>query len=182
MNTTGLIVAIFVSFIFVVKLVLSFIGIDTDVGDSDFDTGDINTSDFGMEWSDFFSLKGFLNFMFGFSWSWACFGMDNGIWVFNIFVGFCCVAILFYLYKYMSKLEVESTNEPKTNLVNRYGSVYTVYSDHESSENGVKFAAQIVYNGSMSMIEMYTHDNISVGDTIIVDEVTENGIIKAKKI
>lgn len=177
MNTTGLIVAIFVSVIFVFKLVFSFLGTDTDTS-----VGDYDTSDFSIGWSDIISLKGFLNFMFGFSWSWACFGLENGMWVFDIFIGFSCVAILVYLYRLMSKLEVESENEPKTNLLNRYGSVYTVYSDHDSTENGVKFVSQIVYNNSMSMIEMYTNDNVSVGDTIIVSEVTDSGIIKAKKI
>lgn len=177
MNTAGLIVAIFVSIIFLLKFVLSFLG-----GDTDTSTEYHDASDFSIGWSDIISLKGFLNFMFGFSWSWACFGLENGMWLFDIFMGFACVAILVYLYRLMSKLEVESENEPKSNLLNRYGSVYTVYSDHESSENGVKFVAQIVYNNSMSMIEMYTHDNVSVGDTVIVTEVTDGGIIKAKKI
>ena len=52
--------------VFVLKAILAAIGGDIGI-DSDVDTDiDVNTDGFGFSASDFFSLKGFLNFGVGF--------------------------------------------------------------------------------------------------------------------
>ena len=130
-SKVGFLVAIFISAIFFGKFVLSITGFnidsltDADVSSDVDTTTDVPSSTvFGLSISDILSLKGFLHFMFGFSWSWACFGLSSFYSAIAVFVGLLCVILLAYLYKMMSKLETESTNENKNNLIDRMGYLF----------------------------------------------------------
>ena len=82
-DPTGGWVALFFLLFFVVKVILALVGGDVDAsGDLDFDgdgvpDADVNVDGFGFSASDFFSLKGFVNFGVGFSSSWALFGLEG---------------------------------------------------------------------------------------------------------
>lgn len=173
MDTVGLIVAIFITLLFLLKFTLGFLGFSSDMELSE---GDL----FDVEWSDVFSLKGFLNFMFGFSWSWACFGLENYKWIIAILIGVACVVILAYTYYFLSKLEVEGVNEDINNLKGRKGTVYTIYG---TEDNGFrKIACELLYNDKIEIMEVFTQDMVSVGDSVIVTEIFEDVIIYVKKI
>ena len=183
MSTTGLCVALFVSMIFFVQTVFSvagfFMGFDLDSGDGmnvDSDAGIQGTPDgfFGLTMHDILSFKGFLHFLFGFSWSWACFGLTN---IFTTllatFIGIFCVVILALLYKKLSSLETESTNENLDALVSRVASVYSLFDDGS-------FLGSVYYNGDYREILMFSDDEVAVGDQVIVDKIEDGAVIVRK--
>ena len=113
--------------VFIVKAFLSAIGGDVDI-DTDVDTDiDINTDGFGFSASDFFSLKGFLNFGVGFCSSWALFGLDTW-WRALIAVGVCffIMFLLVLVYRACMKLEGISATDSPEDLLYRVGNVYAV--------------------------------------------------------
>lgn len=180
MDNTGLIIAGFITVVFLIKFFLSITGFSLDVEDiDDFET-DTNSFDLGM--SDFLSLKGLLNFMFGFSWYWACFGLNNYHWIGAIVVGFTCLLILAYTYYLISKLEVTTENEPLNNLLGRMGSVYLVYTyTTEEDTTYKKFICQIKYNNKIESLDMFTKDNVMLNDTVKVTSIKGN-VIYAEKV
>lgn len=112
--------------VFIVKAFLSAIGGDVDI-DTDVDTDiDINTDGFGFSASDFFSLKGFLNFGVGFCSSWALFGLDTW-WraLIAVGVGLITMFLLVLVYRACMKLEGTNANEAPKDLLYRIGTIYT---------------------------------------------------------
>lgn len=173
MNITGLIIAIFVSILFLLKFILACFGFDNDT------INDVDSSEFGgfgLSWSDMISLKGFLHFTFGFSWSWACFGINDYWSIFAIFIGIICMLLLAFTYKMISKLDSENKNEPLSNLGGRVGTVYSYFKDSG------KVIIQIKYNNKLDIIEAFSSDKLNVGDSVIVSQVINNKIIEVKKI
>lgn len=113
--------------VFIVKAFLSAIGGDVDI-DTDVDTDiDINTDGFGFSASDFFSLKGFLNFGVGFCSSWALFGLDTW-WraLIAVGVGLITMFLLVFVYRACMKLEGISATDSPEDLLYRVGNVYAV--------------------------------------------------------
>ena len=114
--------------VFIVKVILSAFGgdVDADFGaDGDVDV-DVNTDGFGFSASDFFSLKGFLNFGVGFCSSWALFGLDKWWNVgLAIVVGLITMFLLVLAYRACMKLEGTNTNEAPKDLLYRIGTIYT---------------------------------------------------------
>lgn len=182
MDTTGLIVAIFMSIIFLLKFFLACFGFDSDtINDVDgTECGTTTVNSYGLDTSDIISLKGFLHFMFGFSWSWACFGVNGYYSILAIGVGLVCVILLAFTYKFISKLDVETKNEPLSNLAGRKGSVYYVLKNDDGSIN--KVLCQIKYNDKLDIVEAFTDDNVNTGDSVYVNGVFNNSHITIKKI
>ena len=123
----GWLAAVFI-LAFVIKAVLAVFGGDVD---ADFDTDgdidiDVNTDGFGFSASDFFSLKGFLNFGVGFCTSWALFGLTGWYAALAVGVGLVTMFLLLYVYRACMKLEGGITVEKPTDLLYRIGNVYTV--------------------------------------------------------
>ena len=116
--------------VFVLKAVLAAIGGDIGI-DSDVDTDiDVNTDGFGFSASDFFSLKGFLNFGVGFCSSWALFGLDTW-WraLIAVGVGLITMFLLVLVYRACMKLEGISATDSPEDLLYRIGNVYAVTDD-----------------------------------------------------
>lgn len=112
--------------VFIAKAFLSAIGGSVDI-DTDVDTDiDINTDEFGFSASDFFSLKGFLNFGVGFCSSWALFGLDTW-WraLIAVGVGLITMFLLVLAYRACMKLEGTNANEAPKDLLYRIGTIYT---------------------------------------------------------
>lgn len=113
--------------IFVIKAILAAIGGDADTdfdGDGDVDF-DVNSDGFGFSASDFFSLKGFLNFGVGFCSSWALFGLDKWWNVgLAIVVGLITMFLLVLAYRACMKLEGTNVTETPKDLLYRIGTIY----------------------------------------------------------
>lgn len=112
--------------VFIAKAFLSAISGSVDI-DTDVDTDiDINTDGFGFSASDFFSLKGFLNFGVGFCSSWALFGLDTW-WraLIAVGVGLITMFLLVLVYRACMKLEGTNANEAPKDLLYRIGTIYT---------------------------------------------------------
>lgn len=113
--------------LFVLKAVLAAIGGDIGI-DSDVDTDiDVNADGFGFSASDFFSLKGFLNFGVGFCSSWALFGLDSW-WraLIAVGVGLITMFLLVFVYRACMKLEGTTVTDSPEDLLYRIGNVYAV--------------------------------------------------------
>lgn len=178
MDYTGLIVAIFVSIIFILKFIMACFGFDTDsMDDIDVTENGITSSTFGLTWSDVLSLKGFLHFMFGFSWSWACFGINEYFSLIAVLVGIICVILLAFTYKLISKLDAENKNEPLTNLLGRTGTVYATIKNDSTYK---KILCQIVFNNKLDTIECLTTEKVSVGDNVRVTTILNGNLIVNK--
>ena len=184
MNNTGLAVALFVSLIFIVQTILSMAGSFMDV---DMESGDGLDGDslgdgiegspdgvFGVTMNDLLTLKGFLNFMFGFSWSWACFGLSNiFVTLLAVAVGVFCAFILAFLYKKIAAIETETFHENVEQLVSRMGTVYSVFEDGS-------VLISIFYNGDFKELHAYPENEVAVGDEISVVRIDDGAIIVRK--
>ncbi len=131
-DPTGGWVALFFLLFFAVKVILALVGGDVDAdGDLDFDgdgvpDADVNVDGFGFSASDFFSLKGFVNFGVGFSSSWALFGLEGWNAALAVGVGLVTLFLLLLAYRACMKLEGTNVHEKPTELVGRHGQVYSV--------------------------------------------------------
>lgn len=131
-DSTGGWVALCFLAIFAVKVILALIGGDVDAdGGLDFDgdgvaDADVNVDGFGFSASDFFSLKGLINFGVGFSTSWALFGLKGWYAGLAIGVGLVTLFLLLLVYRACMKLEGTTVHEKPTDLVGRHGQVYSV--------------------------------------------------------
>ena len=118
--------------IFFLKLLTLWLAIDLDV-DIDFD-GDTDIDVSGM-----LSFKGVLHFLMGFSSVLTAVGYGNthslaipytfslSTYIFAVCVGIVTMVLLFYLYKFMLKLNHYTSNN--LNLNNMHGKVYLIESD-----------------------------------------------------
>ena len=184
MDKTGLYVAIFMSLIFVLQTIMamagSFLDLDMDSGDGlDADSlGDgVEGSDgvFGVTKNDLFTLKGLLHFLFGFSWSWACFGISNSFtMILAVAVGIGCTFTLGWLYKKLAGLESENVNEDVKALVSRIGTIYSVFEEDGS------VLVSIFYNGDYKEIHAYPEGDVTDGDQVYVARIDDGAVIVKK--
>lgn len=168
MNETGLIVAIFISAVFIVNALISCLS----------PAGDFNTTNFegtGFDIDDLFSFKGFLHFMFGFSWSWAVWGLSTiEKTLLAIGVGLVCVILLSLVYRFLFKLEAnEHVKEPIENLKGRQGTIYSIIDD----KNDIKtYYGNILYDGEYNMFMISSKEKFNIGEQFTVINVVNNYI------
>lgn len=173
MNETGLIVAIFISAVFIINALISCL---SPIGD--FDVGEISTD--GFDIGDFFSFKGFLHFMFGFSWSWAIYGLNTTKSVIiAIGVGLVCIILLSLVYKFLFKLEAnEHIKEPIENLKGRQGVIYSIIDD---TKNDKLYYGNIMHDNEYDILLMHSKDTFNIGEQFVVKNVI-NQYIEISKI
>lgn len=150
--------------VFCLKAALAAIGGDVDVDtDGDFDVSDIDTDvdGFGFSASDFFSLKGFLNFGVGFCSSWALFGLKGWYALLAIAVGLITMFLLLFVYRACMKLDGRIAVEKPADLLYRIGNVYTV------TDNAV--VIQLSVNGRIDELVTVPDDNVSASDFKVGD-------------
>ena len=130
-------IAIISSVIFVVQVILTFVGgfgdfdLDADT-DTDVDSGGGSA---GFDLSSLVSPKGILHFLLGSSWCLVLFEYERGghliwyDWTIAILVGFLLALIIALVYWGMMKLAKENNPEVGETLVGRSGTIYLADND-----------------------------------------------------
>lgn len=160
METIYLITAI-VYGIFIIRFILSCFG------------GDFDIDNFDLDLSDIVSFKGVTHFLMGFT-GWLSTKQvltDSIVW-YDFLIAFCIgiifVLILFYLYKFMMKLEHKGIILSKDQLVGQDGKVYLYLGSTEDK----KYKYQVtVYNGAGTVeIDAISDKIYAIGDIVLLKE------------
>lgn len=164
-------IAIVSTFIFLIVLITTFMGGDTDI-DTDFDGGA------GFQ---FFTFKNGVAFFAIFGWiGIAC--LSNGLSLMTsvIISGICgllMMAIMASIFYYVNRMTESGTLEYE-NAVDLTGEVYLEVGGRRSKMGKV----QINVQGSLREMEALTDEfeDIKRGTLVIVDSVTKNGVLIIK--
>ncbi|MCL6293676.1 hypothetical protein [Jejuia spongiicola] len=172
-------IALLGSLIFLITMILSFVGGDADdIGDVDSDIeGDTGI---GFQFITFKNLVGFFT-LFGWS-GIAC--IDAGFSkpltiIISIVCGLIMMVIMGAMFYYMNKLNHSGTLNFK-NAVNAVGEVYLTVGANRSSIG----KAHVRIQGALRELEALTDADIDLesGSVIKVKNVTENGILIIEKL
>ncbi|PIA78767.1 hypothetical protein BFR04_04325 [Gaetbulibacter sp. 4G1] len=172
-------IALLGSLIFLITMILSFVGGDADdIGDVDSDIeGDTGI---GFQFITFKNLVGFFT-LFGWS-GIAC--IDAGFSkpltiIISIVCGLIMMVIMGAMFYYMNKLNHSGTLNFK-NAVNAVGEVYLTVGANRSSIG----KAHVRIQGALRELEALTDADIDLesGSVIKVKDVTENGILIIEKL
>lgn len=169
--------AIVGSAIFVVQVVLMLIGIDSDVADMDFDTGD--TLDLGGGMS-LLSIKSLINFIVGFGWGGVCLSSSieskSLLVIAALVVGLLFSLLYLFLYKKLRGLESNGAFD----ISNCEGKIADVYLRIPANRGG-QGKIQISVNGSVHEIAAIT-DGVELpsGSKVTVVEVIDKSLVRVK--
>ena len=162
------------STIFLIVLIMSFFGGDTDaIGDVD---GDMD-ADLGADFQ-FFSFKSLVGFFTIFGWSGiACIEAGWGRFptiITSIIAGLIMAVLIATLFYFVYKLSASGTLNYK-NAINCVGEVYLTIGNKRSSMGKVMVNVQ----GTVRELDAITNDtsDLKSGTVIKVIEVTNNGIL-----
>ena len=166
-------IALLGSLIFIITMVLTFLGGDADELDSDSEID----SDTGMGFQ-FITFKNLVGFFTLFGWSGiAC--IDAGFSkpltiVISVVCGLIMMAIMAAMFFYMRKLSDSGTLNFK-NAIDAVGEVYLTIGANRSSIG----KAHVRIQGSLRELEALTDSEFDLksGSVIKVKDVTENGIL-----
>ncbi len=165
--------------LFVIQLILTFVG-----GDLDASTGDIDTNidagiDFGLH---FMSVKNMIAFFALFGWSGLA-AIDAGlktmvILLISFFAGTLMMVIMASIYYFMSKL-TESGTLKMINAIGKIGDVYITIPAKKSGMGQV----QVKIQGSLHTLEAMTEEleAIKTGSLIEVTDVVNDQILIVKQ-
>ncbi len=166
------------SIIFIILLILTFIGGEVDdLGDVD---GEID-GDTGIDFQ-FLSFKNLMGFFTIFAWSGiACIdaGLSNGMTILiSVVCGLLMMTAMATLFYYLSKLQSDGSLKMK-NAINNIGEVYLTIGANRSRIGKV----QINVQGGLRDLEALTDEDTDLhqGDIITVTQVTDNGILIVNK-
>lgn len=167
-------IAIFASLVFLIQMVMTFIGIgDADGADADFDLGsdgDGGTLDAGGT-LQLFSVRNIINFLLGIGWGGVCFSSsihNHALLAFVALITGCCFVGLFALiYKQMHKLEHDGAFSID-DCVGQVADVYLRIPEARSGEGKIQFSFQ----GSVQELAAITDgEQIPSGQKVRVLEV-----------
>ncbi len=162
------------SVIFLVLLVLTFLGGDADTLEGDVDVEIEGDTGIGFQFLSFKNLIGFLTI---FGWSGiACIegGLAKGLTVLiSVICGFLMMLAMAGLFYYLGKLQSSGTLILK-NALNQTGEVYLTLGANRSKIGKVSITVQ----GSLRELDALTDEDMDLvmGNVIRVKEVTDNGI------
>lgn len=145
-------IAIPTSLIFIIQMILTFIGVDaTDGLEADFDSNlEGVTGPF-----QFFSLRNLINFFLGFSWSgisfYALFENKTIVIIIAVVVGLAFVGLFFVIIKQLKKLSEDNTFRVEKSV----GKTATVYLKIPGKKSGTG-KIQISVNGSYKELSAIT--------------------------
>ena len=147
--------------VFIIRFILSWIGGDFDL---DMDTD--------LDISDVVSFKGLTHFIMGAS-SWLsikCFTAHSIEWydyLFAFAVGLIFVAILFYVYQLMLKLESKPTILFGKDLIGHQGTIYL--NEYADLDTGMYHYTITVNNGGGTVeLSAISTKNFRIGDSVVI--------------
>lgn len=177
-------VAIFASVIFVIQMVMSFIGVgdvDSMGGDADvdFSTDADSLDDAGA--MHLLSIRNIIYFLLGFGWAGVslCHSIENGILlcVTAVAVGCLFVAIFIFLFRQMMRLQTNGAYD----INDAVGKVCDVYMRIPASQQGLG-KVQISFNGSVQEIAAATEgEDIPSGNKVRVLRVIDGTSLLVEK-
>jgi hypothetical protein len=156
-------IAIVVYGTFIIRFILSWIGGDFDV-DMDVDTD--------LDLGDVVSFKGATHFLMGmFGWLSVKGFITHNIQWYDYLIGFILgiifVVILFYIYKFMMKLESKPTILFGEDLIGHQGTVYL--KEYEDLDTGWKHYTITVNNGNGTVeLSAISTKSFRTGDSITI--------------
>jgi hypothetical protein len=169
------IIAIVASLIFVVILLMTFLGGDVD-GDVDVDSdGDADGDGSGFH---FFTFKNMVGFFTIFSWTGiGCIRSGyatSTVLIISIVCGLLMMLAMSTLFYFMTKL-VEDGTMKMSSAIGRTGEVYLPI----KASNGGFGKVQINIQGSIHEIQAFTNDDkdLVVGTIVKVEKVVDNNIL-----
>jgi membrane protein implicated in regulation of membrane protease activity len=168
-------IALAASLIFVIQMIISFVGGDFD--DMDFDAdGDSH----GV--SGFFSVRNLVNFLLGVGWAGVAFYgsiSSKGLLMFvAIVVGAVFVLMFFAMIKALLKLQKDNTFRIEETL-NKAASVYLAIPENKSGNGKI----QISVRGSTHEIDALTSgERIPTGEKVRVTEILGNYLVLVEKL
>ncbi len=166
-------IAIFASGVFLVQMIMTFIGIgDADGGDADFDLGDGSgdTLDTGGT-LQLFSVRNIINFLLGVGWGGVCFSgsIQNQtlLALVALLTGCVFVAIFIMLFRQMRRLEHDGAFRVE-DCVGQVADVYLRIPAQRGGEGKIQFS----FNGSVQELPAITDGPaIATGQKVRVCEV-----------
>lgn len=177
-------IAIFASAVFLIQMVMTFIGIgDVDGGDADFDLGDGNgdTLDVGGA-LQLFSVRNIINFLLGVGWGGVCFStvIKSPILLSlcALLTGCVFVTIFVFLFKQMRKLEHDGAFKV-TDCVGQVADVYLRIPEARKGEGKIQYSFQ----GSVQELPAVTDgEQIPSGSKVRVVEVIGDHTLLVEKL
>ncbi len=163
------------SVIFIILLILTLVGGDTDGVDGDVDLE--VEGDTGINFQ-FLSFKNLMGFFTIFGWSGiSCLdaGFSNSLTVFvSVICGLLMMLTMASLFYYLAKLQSSGTLKLK-NALNQIGEVYLTVGANRSSIGKISITVQ----GTLRELDALTEEtrDLTQGDVVRVKQVTDNGIL-----
>lgn len=177
-------IAIFASVVFLIQMIMTFIGIgDVDGGDADFDLGEGSgdTLDAGGT-LQLFSVRNIINFLLGIGWAGVCFSpyISNSVLlaICSFLVGCVFVAIFAFVYKQMRRLEHDGAFKIK-DCVGQVADVYLRVPAQRAGEGKIQYSFQ----GSVQELPAITDgEQIPSGSKVRVIEILGDHTVLVEKI
>lgn len=172
------------SLIFVIQSILTFVGADAD-GSTDFDL-DVDTSMDGADLSNIeggsnlYTFRNFVNFLLGFGWSAIL--LEGSIpsialrIVISVLVGIALVAIVMYLFKWLSSMQQSGNVNVRKVAAGCEGKVYLTI----PASRGGAGKVQITINGAVREYDAVTEgsSDLKTGASIrVVDAIDSNTLL-----
>lgn len=173
-------VALSSSLVFIIESILTFVGIDG--GGSDLDL-DVETDIEGGSGSSLYTFRNFINFCLGFSWTAILMRPRiSQTWlliVLSIAVGAGLVAIVMYLFKWLSTMQQSGNIDLQKSAVGCQGSVYLAIPGERQGTGKV----QISINDSVREYDAVTDgEMIPTGRTIRVIEALDGNTVLVEEL
>ena len=178
-------IAIFASTIFIIQMVMTFIGIgDADAADADFDLGgdtDGDTLDTGGV-LQIFSVRNIVNFLLGVGWAGVCFSgyIHNRVWlgIVALLMGCAFVALFIVVYRQMMKLEHNGAFKIN-DCVGQVADVYLRIPETRKGEGKIQFS----FGGSVQELAAITDgEPIPSGAKVRIVEVVGGHTLLVEKV
>ena len=171
-------IAIPSSIVFIIQMIMTFVGADSSSDFDSVDGGDI--SDGGMPFH-FFTFRNLINFLLGFSWTGISFynTIHNRflLVLLSAFVGLVLVAIVLLLFVWLSRM-VQSGNIYIDQAVGKTATVYIPISGKRARAGKV----QVSVNGAVREYDAITDsDDLRTGELVVIKEVVEGNMLLVAK-